>query len=88
MRRFLQHTLPSGFHKVRYYGLWHYSKRQESKQIRLLLAMEQPGQTESGEPQSDKKTPVGIMEGAVCQHCGKGHLIYVQEIMRNFAMGP
>jgi hypothetical protein len=23
LRRFLQHVLPRGFHKVRYYGLWH-----------------------------------------------------------------
>jgi hypothetical protein len=23
MRRFLQHVLPRGFHKVRYFGLWH-----------------------------------------------------------------
>jgi hypothetical protein len=23
MRRFLQHVLPRGFHKVRYVGLWH-----------------------------------------------------------------
>ena len=23
IRRFLQHVLPAGFHKVRYYGLWH-----------------------------------------------------------------
>ena len=92
MRRFLQHVLPSGFHKVRYYGLWHYSKRKEVKLIRLLLAREQPDQTEGTiidlQTQSDKKIPVGIMEGAICKYCGKGHLIYVQEIMRNLAMGP
>src|SRR5262249_26539599 len=27
MRRFLQHVLPHGFHKVRYFGLWHPSQR-------------------------------------------------------------
>jgi hypothetical protein len=27
MRRFLQHVLPKGFHKVRYSGLWHPSRR-------------------------------------------------------------
>ncbi len=27
LRRFLQHVLPRGFHKVRYYGLWHSSKQ-------------------------------------------------------------
>jgi hypothetical protein len=92
MRRFLQHVLPSGFHKVRYYGLWHHSKRKEVKQIRLLLALKQPiqpeGNTVEPEPQADKKIPVGIMEGAICQQCGKGHLIYVREIIKDFAMGP
>jgi len=27
IRRFLQHVLPNGFHKVRYYGLWAPAKR-------------------------------------------------------------
>lgn len=35
MRRFLQHVLPSGFRKVRHYGLHHSSKRET---IRLLQA--------------------------------------------------
>ena len=29
MRRFLQHVLPRGFHKVRYFGLWHPSHRRK-----------------------------------------------------------
>ena len=28
MRRFLQHVLPRGFHKIRYFGLWHPAQRQ------------------------------------------------------------
>jgi len=42
LRRFLQHVLPRGFHKVRYYGLWHPSKRTESKRAWLLLILETP----------------------------------------------
>ena len=30
MRRFLQHVLPRGFHKVRYFGLWHPAQRQNA----------------------------------------------------------
>src|ERR1700728_5012503 len=30
MRRFLQHVLPQGLHKVRYFGLWHPSKRKQA----------------------------------------------------------
>jgi hypothetical protein len=41
LRRFLQHVLPRGFHKVRYYGLWHPSKRHLSSRAWLLLMLEQ-----------------------------------------------
>jgi hypothetical protein len=43
--RFLQHVLPRGFHKVRYYGLWHASKREQSDRAWVLLMLEAPGQT-------------------------------------------
>jgi Putative transposase/Transposase zinc-binding domain len=39
LRRFLQHVLPRGFHRVRYYGLWHPSKRDESDRAWLLLIL-------------------------------------------------
>jgi hypothetical protein len=42
LRRFLQHVLPRGFHKVRYYGLWHCSKRDLSHRAWLLLILEKP----------------------------------------------
>jgi hypothetical protein len=40
LRRFLQHVLPRGFHKVRYYGLWHSSKRNLSHRAWVLLILE------------------------------------------------
>jgi len=43
LRRFLQHVLPRGFHKVRYYGLWHPSKRSLSHRAWVLLILETPG---------------------------------------------
>ena len=43
--RFLQHVLPRGFHRVRYYGLWHPSKREQSARAWVLLILEAPGQT-------------------------------------------
>jgi len=42
LRRFLMHVLPRGFHKVRYYGLWHHSKRKRLSGVRLLLTLKQP----------------------------------------------
>jgi|TARA_B100001964_G_C14180868_1_gene576173 hypothetical protein len=42
LRRFLLHVLPKGFHKVRYYGLWHPAKRPRQAKARLLLELAQP----------------------------------------------
>jgi hypothetical protein len=40
LRRVLQHVLPRGFHRVRYYGLWHHSQRDVSSRIWLLLQLQ------------------------------------------------
>jgi hypothetical protein len=45
LRRFLQHVLPRGFHKVRYCGLWHHSKRDLSSRAWLLLILQKPTDT-------------------------------------------
>ena len=45
LRRFLQHFLPRGFHRVRYYGLWHHSKRDLSNRAWLLLILQKPSGT-------------------------------------------
>jgi len=42
LRRFLQHVLPRGFHKVRYFGLWHHSQRDWASRAWLLLILEKP----------------------------------------------
>jgi len=48
LRRFLMHVLPKGFHKLRYYGLWHPSKRNLQQRARLLLTL--LGRARSAEP--------------------------------------
>jgi hypothetical protein len=42
LRRFLMHVLPKGFHKLRYYGFWHHSKRHLQQRARLLLSLLAP----------------------------------------------
>src|SRR3974377_1260649 len=42
MRRFLQHVLPKGLHKVRYYGLWHPARREHARRARHLLLLDPP----------------------------------------------
>jgi hypothetical protein len=39
MRRFLQHVLPRGFHKVRYFGLWHTAQRHNVARVRHMLQL-------------------------------------------------
>jgi hypothetical protein len=39
LRRFLQHVLPSGFRKVRYFGLHHSSKRPTLRLLRAAMAL-------------------------------------------------
>lgn len=38
LRRYLQHVLPRGFHKVRYYGLLSPANRVKLQRVQLLLA--------------------------------------------------
>jgi hypothetical protein len=40
IRRFLQHVLPSGFRKVRYFGLHHSSKRPTLRLIQAAMALQ------------------------------------------------
>ena len=59
MRRFLQHTLPRGFHKVRYYGLLSPANKLLRQRMQLLL--HKPGTDEDlqqvhAEPESDEPT--------------------------------
>jgi len=42
LRRYLMHVLPRGFHKVRYYGLWHHSRRKQACRAWLLLTLAKP----------------------------------------------
>jgi predicted RNA-binding Zn-ribbon protein involved in translation (DUF1610 family) len=76
MRRFLQHVLPRGFHKIRYSGLWHFSKRDIVQRIRLLLLLDQPATInltaiQKSEVISEDSLPVQHR----CPHCGKQSLV-------------
>lgn len=82
IRRFLQHVLPKGFHKVRYYGLWNPGKRRQLRQVQLLLASEAPDPPEPPEPQDcphgGNHAPAG--SDLRCPYCGEGILIWVAHV--------
>jgi hypothetical protein len=86
LSRFLQHVLPRGFHKVRYYGLWHPSQREASNRAWLLLMLATPPETAQTINCSSLSDSLGelteLIEGSLdqspdtdaapprCPHCG------------------
>lgn len=93
IRRFLQHVLPKGFHKVRYFGLWHSSKREILERVRIRLQLEslKPtpvdllNPTGQGAAEEEKK---GVYAGAPCPACRQGRLRHIQEIAPTMTRGP
>jgi hypothetical protein len=74
IRRFLIHVLPTGFHRIRHYGLFASSKRVENiARTRELLVVPAP-QTE----------PADTLDGSQehsCPHCG-GRMIIIETFAR------
>jgi hypothetical protein len=93
MRRFLQHVLPKGLHKVRYSGLWHPSKRRHAAQARLLLELERtaPPAADPGAPIDRNGTPCSAADAAEprrCPQCARGRLVYIRRLTPKNALGP
>jgi hypothetical protein len=68
MRRFLLHVLPSGFHRIRHYGLLaNAGRREHLAQARQLLHVVPT----AAEPPSSAAAPLTIVPPTfVCPHCG------------------
>ncbi len=92
LRRFLMHVLPKGFHKLRYYGLWHPSKGHLQQRAHLLLSVLERIHTGesvliadvakeadlSGKGEDDSEE--GFSPS--CPHCGSRHVKHLQERRR------
>lgn len=74
IRRYLQHVLPKGFVKIRYYGLYSHRHHETRKQLR-----KQVGKPDSQEQEKTKrdKSPQSL----TCPYCGRG-LLLLGEIRR------
>lgn len=77
LRRFLQHVLPRGFHKVRYYGLW----RPSAAPLRVALqaqlrALSTPRPLAACD--SIDRSPPCVR----CRQCGRGSLQLVRRLPR------
>ena len=72
MRRFLLHVLPSGFHRIRHYGLLANGARTASQAIaRDLLDIQHTDHT----PDKDVSDEAGSMPTFVCRCCGAAMVI-------------
>ena len=81
MRRFLLHVLPSGFHRIRHYGLLANAGRREHLAHARELLQVVPAMTEAPVPE---QVPTAIVPPTfVCPHCGAA-----MHIVETFARGP
>lgn len=92
IRRFLQHVLPRRFHKLRYCGVWHSSRRALLERARAVLQLAQRSAPTTAVPAAQPAVSSGsklrIFAGAPCEACGQGHLRHIREIRRAMIRGP
>jgi hypothetical protein len=90
LRRFLLHVLPKGFHKVRYYGLWHPCKRDRQAQARLLLELTTTPATPSAavlmadmvDEALEQRVRASQDHGVKCPTCGSMNVCQIDTIRR------
>lgn len=84
LRRFLQHVLPKGFHKVRYFGFLHPSNRSTLRRLQLLLWERDRNRTATLEQEIEART--GIEK--ICPCCKKGTMVVVSWLPRRSRSPP
>jgi len=90
LRRFLFHVLPKGFHKVRYYGLWHPCKRDRQARARLLLELTTTPATHSAavlmadmvDEALEQSVRASQDHGVKCPKCGSMNVCQIDTIRR------
>ena len=70
LRRFLQHVLPKGFVKVRYYGLFSPARLHQLAVIRLWLDTSEP-QAPTTDGANSVADPANSERGVLCPTCGQ-----------------
>jgi hypothetical protein len=82
--RFLQHVLPPGCVKVRYYGIWSNSSRRLLEQARALLDPPPPAASGTGVPRASlpQPSPLPVAPApARCPSCRTGRLLVIQVLL-------
>lgn len=91
MRRYLQHVLPKGFHKVRYFGLWHPTKRRERQRLAHALLLQQPAAStvEPAQEMERATDSAAADKPRPCPHCRHGKVvIFLRRFSPCWAMAP
>ena len=90
IRRFLQHVLPKGLHKVRYYGLWAASCRPRLADLQAALASadQQPAAPPPDQPAEPSAHPAFRLAESPCPFCRAGRLIFLRRLARHERAPP
>ena len=76
LRRFLQHVLPRGLHKVRYYGLWRPAAARTRARLQLALAPRSPASSVADALPTARPSPP-----PPCPHCA-GAVLRIRRLPR------
>ncbi len=84
LRRFLQHVLPKGFHKVRYFGFFHPTNKVTLKRLQLLLMERDHKRTAKLEQEITPRTETV----KACPCCQEGIMVVVSWLPRKARSPP
>lgn len=84
LRRFLQHVLPRGLHKVRYFGLWHPARRVDLARLQQLAHEEATDGDRPAPPERRRRPPAPV----TCPQCGCDRLLHVGRLQREYRGRP
>jgi hypothetical protein len=83
VRRLLLHVLPTGFVRIRHYGILANRHRHQKLELcRQLLGSERAAEPESSEePSEARESPSSVTPTRVCPICGAGRMIVIKEFL-------
>lgn len=87
IRRFCQHILAKGFHKVRYFGLWHPGRKPLASKVRQMLQLEMASAAGQGTSPPMAAAPAEPFR-PTCPSCGCRELRHIQELPRQWLAHP
>ena len=88
IRRYLQHVLPKGFHKVRYYGIWHTSSDYHVSRLVMQMAVADASTDIHLNQENPQEQQHAQDKGIKCPYCGSDRLQLLQRLPRPRSRSP